>query len=66
MNQIRISLTLRGSPVKLLISWKHQGLVTGCKDAVVKFFQVFKQQVVEQDLKKAQLKTLSQEVDSID
>ena len=66
MNQIRISLTLKGEPARWLISCKKRGLVTSCRDAVVQSFQVFQQQVVEQDLKKAQLKTLSQEVNEVE
>ena len=58
---LRMNLSLSGEPAEWFNSWKERGLVASVKDAVLLAFQSLQEKVVEQDLKQAQLRTLSNE-----
>jgi hypothetical protein len=58
-NTLRVNLALWGEPVLWYFSWKRRGLVGSVKDAVLMAFQALQEKVTEQDLRRAQLETLT-------
>jgi len=60
MSQIRINTTIKGEPAKQLLELKRRGIVITNTDAVVHGIRLLYQQIVEQDLKKAQLERLTE------
>ena len=64
MTQTKINLVSKGEPAQLLAEWKKRGLVSSCRDAVIQSFKAFQEKLVDRDLKAAQLKTLTKDVQS--
>lgn len=58
---IRINTSLRGEPAEWLLEWKTRGLVTSNTDALLQAFRAFHEKITEQDLRQAQLRTLSKD-----
>jgi len=60
--RINITLKLGSEPVNWLLEWKKRGLVTSNRDAVVQAFRSFREKILEQDLRAAQLISLKRGV----
>ncbi len=58
--RLRVNLCLSGEPAKWYRDWRTRGLVESVKDAVLMSFQALQEKVTEQDLKRAQLRTLTE------
>ena len=54
-------MTVEGEPAEWLNEWKRRGLVTSYTDAIIQSLRAFKEKVIEQDLKAAQLGNLKDE-----
>jgi len=57
--KLRVNVCLQGEPAEWYQNWKARGFVGSVKDAVLMAFQAFQEKLTEQDLKRAQLKTLT-------
>jgi len=55
---IRINTTIYGEPAKMLLELKRKNIFTSNTDAVIQSIRVFYNKVVEEELKRAQLRTL--------
>jgi hypothetical protein len=53
-------MVLTGEPAKWLREWRERGLITSYTDAVIQALRVLHDQVMEQDLKSAQLGNIKQ------
>ncbi len=58
-NRLRVNLCLEGEPAEWFYGWKARGLVGSVKDALLMSFQAFQERLTEQDLKRAQLRTMT-------
>jgi len=58
--RVRINMVLTGEPAKWLLEWRARGLITSYTDAVIQALRVLHEQVMEQDLKSAQLGHIKQ------
>ncbi len=58
---LRVNLSLREEPVEWFQRWKARGIVDSVKDAVLMAFQALNEKITEQDLKRAQLRTLTRD-----
>jgi hypothetical protein len=58
-SKLRVNLCLEGDPAEWYYGWKTRGLVASVKDALLMSFQALQEKLTEQDLKRAQLKTLT-------
>jgi len=56
-----VNLCLQGEPAEWYYGWKSRGFVASVKDAVLMAFQALQEKLTEQDLKRAQLRTLTKE-----
>lgn len=57
--RLRVNICLQGEPAEWYRDWKARGFVGSVKDAVLMAFQALQANVTDQDLKQAQLRTLT-------
>jgi hypothetical protein len=58
--KIRINTIIDGEPAKWLGEWKQRGLITSYTDGILQALKIYNEKQIEQDLKKAQIATLTQ------
>jgi hypothetical protein len=58
--KIRINTIIDGEPAKWLGEWKQRGLITSYTDGIIQALKIYNEKQLEQDLKKAQIATLTQ------
>jgi hypothetical protein len=58
--KIRINTIIDGEPAKWLGEWKQRGLITSYTDGIIQALKIYNEKQIEQDLKKAQIATLTQ------
>ena len=58
--KIRINTIIDGEPAKWLGEWKQRGLITSYTDGIIQALKIYNEKQTEQDLKKAQIATLTQ------
>ena len=56
--KVRINCTIRGEPAAVLLELKKRGIFSSNREAIVRGLEVFYQQLLEGDLKKARLAAL--------
>ena len=56
--KIRLNTVISGEPAEWLLEWKRRGLVLSNTDAVILAFRKLHRQIVEDDLKNAERKTI--------
>lgn len=55
---VRINITLKGEPARWMRELKLRGRVISCRDAVIQALEALHENVLEKDLKEAQLHSL--------
>jgi hypothetical protein len=58
-SRIRINTLIVGEPAQWLGEWKQRGIITSYSDGIIQALKLYNEKQVEQDLKKAQITTLS-------
>lgn len=56
--EIRLNTVIHGEPAEWLLEWKKRGLVLSNTDAVVRAFEALQRQIVDDDRKNAERKTI--------
>jgi len=58
--RVRINTIIEGEPAKWLGEWKQRGLIISYTDGIIQALKLYNEKQTEQDLKKAQIATLTQ------
>jgi hypothetical protein len=56
--KVRLNTIISGEPAEWLMEWKRRGLVLSNTEAVILAFRALHKQIVEDDLKNAERKTI--------
>ena len=59
-SRIRINTLIVGEPAQWLEEWKQRGIITSYSDGIIQALKLYNEKQVEQDLKKAQINSLTQ------